>query len=98
MTPPAGAPCLAAPPQPRRSRAHACACDVRPCRCPRACRAERALPRAQVLATDGLFDNVPELDVLEVFESNRGAPEEELARLLATRAQERLQPAEPRER
>ena len=41
-----------------------------------------------VLATDGLFDNMPESAVLDVFDEHGEAAEEELARQLATRAQE----------
>jgi protein phosphatase PTC7 len=41
-----------------------------------------------VLASDGLFDNMPEAAVLSVFEKYGDAPEEDIARHLATQAQE----------
>ena len=41
-----------------------------------------------VLATDGLFDNMPESTILEIIDGHPDASEEELAKLLATRAQE----------
>jgi len=41
-----------------------------------------------VLATDGLFDNMPEADVLALLEENAGESEEVLAERIATRAQE----------
>ena len=41
-----------------------------------------------VLATDGLFDNMPESEILEIFQANPGAAEEVLAELIASRAQE----------
>ncbi len=41
-----------------------------------------------VMATDGLFDNMPETEVLEVVEAHADGTEEEMARALAMRAQE----------
>jgi len=41
-----------------------------------------------VLASDGLFDNMPEAAVLSIFEKYGDAPEEDIARHLATQAQE----------
>ena len=41
-----------------------------------------------VLATDGLFDNMPEADVLQIVDEYADEREEVLARKLATRAQE----------